>query len=75
MTARMLEQPNETVLRFEVADDFDGRAWRGTVKWDGCIDLDPDSRHYCGPDELVAVARLIADLAAQHLPGWEGGRP
>ena len=51
----------------------------GTVKWDGCSNLDFDINegcaiHFCGRKDISKVGKLLErlyDLAAQLIPRWD----
>jgi hypothetical protein len=49
-----------------------GCVWGGHLKWDGCIDLDMSSSHFCTPDELIELGYALDKLGAEHIVGWEG---
>ena len=58
----------------------------GTIKWDGCANLTVGEclsdeaqgfLHFCGRDDAHRITRMIDaiyDLAAEHIPHWDGER-
>lgn len=50
----------------------------GSIKWDGCADItiDDEPLHFCGRGDMQEFAALISaiyGLAAELIPGYEGG--